>query len=84
MFRAAMKLPDDVREFFSKQGKIGAAKRHASLTPERRREIARQAIATRWAKAKPVLKSTKNTTGTGTTSAVPKTTKKSKRSGGTK
>ena len=49
---SSMRLPDDVREFFRKQGKIGAAKRHAILSPERRREIARQAIAARWAKAK--------------------------------
>jgi hypothetical protein len=47
-----MKMPEDVKEFFRRQGKIGAKKRHASLTPERRREIARQAAATRWANAK--------------------------------
>jgi hypothetical protein len=29
-----------------------AMKRHASLTPERRKEIAKKAIAARWAKAK--------------------------------
>jgi len=29
-----------------------AKKRHESLTPERRREIARNAIATRWRNAK--------------------------------
>lgn len=33
-------------------GAAGGAARAASLTPERRREIARQAVATRWAKAK--------------------------------
>ena len=48
----AMKLPDDIRKFFQRQGRIGAAKRHASLSPERRREIARLAIQTRWAKQK--------------------------------
>ena len=47
-----MKLPDDVREFFQRQGRIGAAKRHAGLSPERRREIGRLAARTRWAKAK--------------------------------
>jgi hypothetical protein len=48
----AMKLPEDIREYFRKQGKIGAAKRKANLTPERRQEIARLAAETRWAKAK--------------------------------
>jgi hypothetical protein len=47
-----MKLPENVKEFFRKQGKIGAKKRHANLTPERRREIARQAAETRWANAR--------------------------------
>ena len=47
-----MKLPEHIREFFRRQGKIGAAKRHANLSPERRREIARQAIQARWAKRK--------------------------------
>jgi len=47
-----LKLPDEIREFFRKQGKIGAAKRHASLTAERRREIAKKAVETRWAKTK--------------------------------
>jgi hypothetical protein len=47
-----MKLPDDVREFFRRTGRIGAAKRHANLSPERRREIARLASETRWAKVK--------------------------------
>lgn len=46
-----VKLPKDVLEFFRKQGKIGAAKRNSNLSPERRREIARQAIAMRWDKA---------------------------------
>jgi len=68
VFVSAMKLPDEIREYFRKQGEIGAAKRHASLTPERRREIAKKAIETRWAKEK----------------AEAKTTKKSKRTGGAK
>jgi hypothetical protein len=46
----SMKLPDDVKEFFRKQGKIGAKKRSANLSPERRREIARLASEARWAK----------------------------------
>lgn len=51
-----MKLPDDVRAYFQKQGSIGARKRAANLTPERRSEIATIAAETRWAnkaKAKP-------------------------------
>lgn len=51
-----MKLPEDIREYFAKQGRIGAAKRKANLTPERRQEIARLAAQTRWKKAKESLK----------------------------
>jgi hypothetical protein len=47
-----MKLPEDIREYFAKQGRIGAAKRKANLTPERRQEIARLAAEARWKKAK--------------------------------
>ena len=47
-----MKLPEDIREYFAKQGRIGAAKRTATLTPERRQEIARLAAETRWKNAK--------------------------------
>jgi hypothetical protein len=47
-----MKLPENVREYFAKQGRIGAAKRTATLTPERRQEIARIAAEARWKKAK--------------------------------
>lgn len=43
-----MKLPEDVKEFFRKQGKIGAKKRSANLSPERRQEIARNAAIARW------------------------------------
>ncbi len=49
---AAVKLPENVREFFRRQGKIGAAKRMVVLTPEQRREIARNAVRQRWARAK--------------------------------
>lgn len=48
----AVELPENIREFFRRQGKIGAQKRHAQLSPERRREIARKAVQARWAKAK--------------------------------
>jgi len=47
-----MKLPEDIRRFFAAQGSIGGKKRSANLSPERRREIARKAISTRWAKKK--------------------------------
>ena len=47
-----MKLPDDVREFFRRQGKIGGKKRLETLTAEERREIARKAAQARWGKAR--------------------------------
>jgi hypothetical protein len=47
-----MKLPEDVREFFRRTGKIGARKRHAGMTPGRRSEIARIAANARWARPK--------------------------------
>jgi len=47
-------LPDDVLEFFRKQGakggKIGGTLRAARMTPEERRESARKAVLVRWAK----------------------------------
>jgi hypothetical protein len=46
-----VKLPEDVKEFFRRQGKIGAEKRSANLSPERRKEIACQAAKARWAVA---------------------------------
>ncbi|HWR35890.1 MAG TPA: hypothetical protein VN622_08495 [Clostridia bacterium] len=48
---AAMKLPENIKEYFRKQGEIGAAKRHANLTAEERSQIARKAAQERWAKA---------------------------------
>jgi hypothetical protein len=39
-------------EASSKYGKAGAAKRHAQMSPERRREVARLAAQTRWGLAK--------------------------------
>lgn len=55
-----MKIPDKVREYFRRQGKIGAKKRHANLAPERRREIARAAAQARW-KQQDKVDSTKGT-----------------------
>jgi hypothetical protein len=48
------RLPDDIREYFVRMGRIGGQKgveaRMAKVSPERRREIAQKAIAARWAK----------------------------------
>ncbi|HXI90484.1 MAG TPA: hypothetical protein VNH18_29490 [Bryobacteraceae bacterium] len=52
----AKKLPPEVLEYFRKQGakggKIGGKARSESLTPERRSEIAKKAVAAREAKRK--------------------------------
>ena len=47
-----MRLPENVKAYFQRQGRIGAAKRKESLTPERRSEIARIAATTRCANQK--------------------------------
>jgi hypothetical protein len=44
-----MKLPENIREYFQRQGRIGAAKRLEVVTPEQRSEIARTAAVARWA-----------------------------------
>jgi hypothetical protein len=50
------KLPEDIRDYFVRMGRLGGQKgvaaRMAKLSPERRREIAQKAISARWAKAK--------------------------------
>jgi predicted metalloprotease len=50
------RLPAEIREYFVKMGRIGGQKglaaRMEKVGPERRREIAQRAIATRWAKAR--------------------------------
>jgi uncharacterized protein YdaU (DUF1376 family) len=46
------KLPKAVLEFFQEQGRIGAKKRAANLTPEERSAQARKAVQARWAKEK--------------------------------
>lgn len=38
------------RDWFRRQGKRGGKKRATTLTPERRREIAKKASAARWKK----------------------------------
>jgi hypothetical protein len=46
------KLPDNIRAFFvtmgAEGGKIGGKARAEKLSPERRSEIARNAVAARW------------------------------------
>jgi hypothetical protein len=46
------KLNPELREYFASLGKKGAKARMKVLSPERRKEIGRKAIAARWAKAK--------------------------------
>jgi hypothetical protein len=49
-------LPREIARYFAKMGseggKIGGRLRAEKLSPERRREIAKKAIAARWAKTK--------------------------------
>jgi hypothetical protein len=45
-----LNLPDAIREFFRRQGKIGSKKRMQVLSPEQRQEIARNAAQARWSK----------------------------------
>jgi hypothetical protein len=56
---AKKRLPADIRAYFVKMGaqggKIGGRIRAERLTPERRKEIARNAIAARWSKRNEVL-----------------------------
>ena len=47
-----MKLPEEVQEFFRKQGAAGGKARAESLSAKERREGARKAVQARWAKAK--------------------------------
>jgi len=42
-------MPDDLREFFRKQGSIGGKRRMKRLSPRERTEIARKAAQSRWA-----------------------------------
>jgi len=48
------RIPEDIRQYFVKMGRIGgkrgAQARMDKITPERRKEIAKNAIAARWAK----------------------------------
>jgi hypothetical protein len=47
-----MELPESVRDFFRRQGKIGAKRRYKKLSPEQRTRVARIAAQARWAKVK--------------------------------
>ena len=49
-------LPDEIREFFRRKGKLGAKRRQQVLSPEKRREIARIAAQARWSKQLPSKK----------------------------
>ena len=49
-------LPDEIREFFRRKGKLGAKRRQQVLSPEKRREIARIAAQARWSKQQPSKK----------------------------
>jgi len=49
-----------VLEYFREQGRIGALKRAAEMTPEQRSDQARKAVQARWAKAR--LSATKKST----------------------
>jgi hypothetical protein len=53
-----MKLPDEIRELFRRQGSIGGKKRSEVLLPERRSEIAKHAAEARWQKEKRVRQQT--------------------------
>jgi hypothetical protein len=50
------KLPENIRAFFvemgAQGGRIGGKRRMEKMTPERRKEIARNAVAARWVKAR--------------------------------
>jgi hypothetical protein len=48
--RIHMELPDEIREYFREQGRIGGNKRKRTLSPERRSELARIAAQARWKK----------------------------------
>jgi hypothetical protein len=56
---AKQTLPQEFRDYLAKLGRKGGLKggpaRAASMTPERRREIAQKAIRARWAKRKKQL-----------------------------
>ena len=48
-------VDEKVRAYLKKLAKRGGRARAEALTPKRRREIARKAIATRWAKHKRIV-----------------------------
>ena len=54
-----MKVPDEIREMFRRQGSIGGRKRSEVLLPERRAEIAKWAAEARWRKEKRVRQRTR-------------------------
>jgi hypothetical protein len=46
------KLPEELLQFFRKNGRAGGLKRAKNLTAEQRSEQARNAVQARWAKRK--------------------------------
>jgi hypothetical protein len=56
VYMGRKKLPDNIREYFSKLGSKGGKKggpaRAANMTAEERAESARKAVLARWKKAK--------------------------------
>lgn len=50
-------LSEGALEFFREQGRAGGLKRSEGMTPERRSEMARKAVQSRWAKKKEFEKS---------------------------
>jgi len=54
-----MKLPDEIREMFRRQGSIGGKRRLEVIPPERRSEIAKLAADARWRKEKRVRQTTR-------------------------
>jgi hypothetical protein len=53
-----MKLPDEIREYFKRQGATGGKTRAKNLTDEERRKSAKKAAQARWSKAKSAEKKT--------------------------
>ncbi|MGZ6423676.1 MAG: hypothetical protein ACXWSR_22295 [Bdellovibrionota bacterium] len=60
-----MKLPDDIREFFRKQGTIGGKSRAKNMTADERSEASRTAVQARWAKEKKSAKPKRSKTTRG-------------------
>ena len=51
--------PQELKDYFAKEGRKGGNKRAKRMTPEQRKEVARTAAKARWAKEKKKGKNTK-------------------------